>query len=189
MHAADNLFGKKASGSPFSIYVPGCFVSENGESEKMRNWQYAVSVGDTLTDGWNINAFEANRYHLRAYGPNGFYREFKGDKDDPSITIRGLYERSSNHNLQELTGNLSLSFDIADAKQLVVEITDSGYNTNTFKQKISSAQNVIAIKLEKSFGWYDFKIKIDGFPNFERHYAGRVETGRIGYTDPIIGRV
>jgi phospholipase C len=41
--------------------------------------------------------------------------------------------------------------------------------------------------LEDSFSWYDITIKVKGHPDFEKRYAGRVETGKHGKTDPLMG--
>jgi phospholipase C len=43
--------------------------------------------------------------------------------------------------------------------------------------------------LSKSFGWYDFSLKIKGNELFEKRYAGHVETGKPAKTDPFMGRV
>jgi len=49
--------------------------------------------------------------------------------------------------------------------------------------------NVVVLDLAKSFGWYDFSVKVRGFDHFEKRYAGRVETGRSSYSDPFMGGV
>ena len=46
---------------------------------------YAVAAGSHLEDSWALGDFENGVYHLRVYGPNGFYREFIGTADDPPI--------------------------------------------------------------------------------------------------------
>ena len=43
---------------------------------------YAVRAGDTLKDEWDLSS-DLGIYHLRVYGPNGFFREFTGDNTDP----------------------------------------------------------------------------------------------------------
>jgi phospholipase C len=55
--------------------------------EPVRTWHYAVSAGDALTDEWPLEAFEDGNYHLRVYGPNGFFGEFIGSPNDPQIKI------------------------------------------------------------------------------------------------------
>jgi phospholipase C len=41
----------------------------------------------------------------------------------------------------------------------------------------------------KSFGWYDFSMKMKDNSSFERRYAGRVETGIASKTDPLMGKI
>jgi len=45
------------------------------------------------------------------------------------------------------------------------------------------------LNLGKSSGWYDFTVKVSGADNFEKRFAGRVETGKESITDPYMGRV
>ena len=45
------------------------------------------------------------------------------------------------------------------------------------------------LNLRDSHGWYDFSIKVAGYDDFEKRYAGRVETGKEGFSDPFMGRV
>jgi phospholipase C len=46
----------------------------------------------------------------------------------------------------------------------------------------------IHIDLSKQFGWYDFTVTVEGSKTFERRYAGRVDTGESGFSDPFMGR-
>jgi phospholipase C len=48
-----------------------------------------------LRDVWQIADFEKEQYHLRVYGPNGFYREFIGNNQDPELTVQCGYERDN----------------------------------------------------------------------------------------------
>ncbi len=47
----------------------------------------------------------------------------------------------------------------------------------------------IVVDLVKSLGWYDFSLKVSGTDSFEKRFAGRVETGKPGYSDPHMGMV
>ena len=42
------------------------------------------------------------------------------------------------------------------------------------------------IPLKKSFQWYDVHLKVRGNETFAKRYAGRVETGAGGKTDPLL---
>ena len=77
---ANNKFFKDAAvGSPFIVhahnYLNNDFIEKN----------YALIAGDELKDAWNISDFKNNNYNLHVYGPNGFFRTFKGDDNDPEI--------------------------------------------------------------------------------------------------------
>lgn len=107
MQAANEIFGNSAAGSPFIIYSPGEHRSAGKPDEfvHMRNWTYAVKPGDTLTDEWFTNDFKNNGYHLEMYGPNGFYRVFRGTVADPLVDTTFEYERNKLHK-KTLTGNV-----------------------------------------------------------------------------------
>ena len=47
----------------------------------------------------------------------------------------------------------------------------------------------IALDLSRSYGWYDFSVRLEGFNRFERRYAGHVETGVPSFSDPHMGGV
>jgi phospholipase C len=47
----------------------------------------------------------------------------------------------------------------------------------------------VPLDQSKTFGWYDVSIRIKGNNTLERRYAGKVETGKETFTDPMMGRV
>jgi phospholipase C len=36
-------------------------------------------------------------------------------------------------------------------------------------------------------GWYDFSVTVNGHEGLERRYAGRIESGEDGISDPAMG--
>lgn len=189
--AANRVFGKVAAGSPFTIYAADKYLSAKDKHafEPGRVWSYAVKAGDSLTGEWPLSEFESHQYHLRVCGPNGFLREFRGDVKDPKMEIYCEYEPGK-INPKSLTGNVRLRFLNLDLQQ-TIEVLDNSYKGKTIIKTIakSNAGDRIILNLEKSFGWYDFTIKVKGNMVFERRFAGRVETGRSGFSDPVIGRM
>jgi phospholipase C len=181
MKAGNDLFAGSSAGSPFSVCAPGKY-----KNEEVRTWTYAVAAGDELKDKWSVNDFENGHYLLRVYGPNGFFREFRGNKNDASIDVKATYEQSNG----KPTGNIVLQIvNKADRPQSIV-ITDNSYKAGTKEQSIDAATSKeITLDTGKSFGWYDISIKLNGNLSFARRYAGRVETGAAGKTDPLMGRV
>ena len=188
--ASNEIFGNHSAGSPFNVYSILPYQSEQQANtyEPFRVWHYAVSAGDTLKDQWPINAFKDNAYHLRVNGPNGFFREFKGDDTDPNIIVHCDYERSKD----TLTGHLLIHLQNLDAKQEYnLEIIDNAYRKNWSQSVVlkPDASESMVIKLDKSFGWYDISVQVRNFQKFEKQYAGRVETGKEGFSDPLMGRI
>jgi phospholipase C len=185
--AGKDVFGVASAGSPFQVYVPAKYLQED-----MRVWSYAVAAGDQLKDSWPLADFENGNYHLRVYGPNGFFSEFTGNQHDPAIKVGCSYEIDLNEHRP--SGNISIFLGNEGNQLLDVVIEDKAYktgiHTKTLTPPISEhATEVITFDLSKSYGWYDFSIKVKGSPLFEKRFAGRVETGMPGKTDPAMGRV
>jgi len=190
--AADEVFGKTAVGSPFNVYAPGKYLQEkDGEQilDDVRTWAYTAIAGDTLTDAWPLNEFENSDYHLRVYGPNGFFREFKGNAADPDIDVTCGYQRSLTDS-KKLSGNIELKLHNLSISNHIIEITDHAYKTNNHKKALTAgSKSTIALGLINSYGWYDFRVRVTGSNGFEKRYAGRVETGKPSYSDPQMGNV
>ena len=89
-----------------------------------------------------------------------------------------------------LTGNVEVRIINHQQQPFHVEIIDNSYQTNSQSRtrKPAAAANFV-LNLEKSFGLYDFSIKTNGHDTFEKRYAGRVETGKSSFSDPLMGRV
>ncbi|HEY4063936.1 MAG TPA: phospholipase C, phosphocholine-specific [Puia sp.] len=191
LHNNNEFFGDKTAGAPFNVYAPGKYAHRDqpGFFETLRTWSYGVKPGDTLTDTWPLKEFGDQHYHLRVYGPNGFFREFNGNATDPAVDIRPVYQRSSTGS-HPLTGNIELHLTNNAKQPFAVTIRDLSYQTNNRSHSLpAGGSSIVVLPLEKSHSWYDFLVEIDGHPAFKKRYAGRVETGRPGISDPHMGRI
>jgi len=190
--AANEVFGKLAAGSPFNVYAPGKYLQEKDKQQVMdsvRTWAYTAIPGDTVTDAWPLNEFDGNNYHLRVYGPNGFFREFKGNAADPEIEITCEYQRNIADS-KKLSGNIELTLHNLSKSGLTVEITDHAYKANDNKKVLASGgKSNLILNLANSYGWYDFSVEVSGSQVFEKRYAGRVENGSPSFSDPKMGDV
>ena len=187
MAAGKNLFGEKSAGSPFFIYAPGNVrVAGGTQVEAGRAWNYAVAAGDKISDAWPLADFENDIYHLRVHGPNGFLREFRGATNDPLLEVT----------LRPATTTNSASLHLANRdpqRPLTVLINDLAYGEK--RREVSLAPGgggnstaEVTLDLSRSFGWHDLQIRVEKAPDFERRYAGRMETGRDSFSDPFMGR-
>jgi phospholipase C len=190
--AGNNVFGARAAGAPFNVYAPGKYLQQTGNEpaafDNVRTWAYGLTAGDKLTAQWPLHEFEGGSYHLRVYGPNGFFREFKGNAADPAAQIKLKYATAVNG--KQLSGNAELMVENPGKQSLSIEITDNAYKSNNHTLVIPAGGKASRLlTLEKSFGWYDVSVKVKGSDQFEQRFAGRVETGRSSFSDPLMGRV
>ncbi|WP_233164259.1 phosphocholine-specific phospholipase C [Snuella sedimenti] len=190
--ASNAVFGDKTSGAPFNVYAPGNYLQEDASGKKdflpVKTWPFAVEAGEQVTDAWALDHFEDGNYHLRAYGPNGFYREYKGNIADPELTIVCHYEKSGRF-LKKLSGNIELEIINGSGKEHTVEIMDHAYSLSKTNHVVANESKRIVLKSSESYGWYDFSVKVKDVKTFERRFSGRVETGKHSKTDPFMGRV
>ena len=122
--ARNEIFGTTSAGSPFIVYAPGKYLQES-----TREWTYAAAAGSSIKDSWLIDHFENNIYHLLVYGPNGFFREFKGNAGDPPIDILFGYE-SDPGNSKKYSGNIEIKLtNLNPVNKYIVDITDNAYKT------------------------------------------------------------
>ncbi|ETN95721.1 phosphocholine-specific phospholipase C [Zhouia amylolytica] len=193
MEASNEYFGERAVGAPFNVYAPGKYLQKNKNGldtfQDVKTWAFAVKSGDEITNSWPVDHFENKQYHLRVYGPNGFYREFLGNLNDPEIQLNCTYEYKGRL-LSKLTGNVTLKIANFSKEKKKITIKDNAYKNRT--KSISVAANkeeLITLEAAKSFGWYDYSVQVDGFDDYGVRYAGRVETGKSSKTDPFMGRI
>ncbi|WP_353721181.1 phosphocholine-specific phospholipase C [Dyadobacter sp. 676] len=177
----NRLFGDKSSGMPFRVYAMKPY-----RNETLRSWDYSVAAGDSLTDEWELAAFENNTYHLRVYGPNGFFREFKGSGANPELKVGCEYEIKSS----APTGNVIVTIENLDSRAHDVMIGDNSYKTGVKNKTFAVGSKAsLVLDLSKSFQWYDFSVKVKGYEGYEERFAGHVETGAVTKTDPLMGGV
>ena len=174
LEARNETFGEASAGAPFHVYTPGKF---RGRIE-LRTRAYAVSAGQRLTDTWEIAGFEGGKYHLRVSGPNGFFREFAGTENDPPIDIRCQYLR---------TGDVELHVSSRMQAPCNLNVTDLAYKSGNHPMLLAAgASRSLILRLGRSHQWYDFNVTVAGESHYLRRYAGRVETGKSGFSDPAM---
>lgn len=182
--ASKTLFKEKAAGSPFLLYSYHPYENTGGKKIMNRNWSFAVAAGEQLQYDIALDGLEAGRYHFALLGPNGFYRELKGNSKEDWLHIECRYAPGLYKGMRQL--QLLVTNKSAQAKQIVIK--DNCYGQKDIVKTIAAnAEASVLLNLEKSYGWYDFTILVKGAPLFERKYAGRVENGKSTISDPAMG--
>lgn len=179
--AGNQNFGGKSRGMPFRVYAMTPF-----QNEVLRSWDYSVAAGDQLTDEWRLADFENNTYHLRVYGPNGFYREFRGNTLNPKLSVTCNYEVRASRP----TGNVVVTIENLDSKAHHVSIQDNSYKGAGKNKTITKGEKTsVVLELDKSLHWYDFSVHVKDFSGYEERFAGHVETDKPTKTDPLMGGI
>lgn len=148
--------------------------------------RYTVEAGKSLADTWNVSS-DRGRYDLCVYGPNGFFRALREEGNSAANTvtpeIRLDYDREH--------GALLASFSNAGARACVITVSDLAYRSGGPGRVEVPAGKTIRHRwsLQGSANWYDFSVTVEALKGYERRFAGRIETGRHGLSDPAMGTV
>ncbi len=178
--AGKKIFKGKAAGAPFTVYAANAY-GQDGKWEKGKNWNFAVAAGENLVYDFDLSQFEDQQYHLALHGPNGFFREFTGDKNDPELLVSLSCQTSNRNKYAQLT--LDIKNETSSVQNIL--ITDNAYGQNNIhKRLLPNSQEQISLSLEKTTGWYDFTLTIDKVKNCQKRYAGRAENGHETTSDP-----
>lgn len=150
-------------------------VSYAADSSPGKIWNFAVREGEPVTYSWSLDRFNGDLYHIEVYGPNGFYRSFKGSKayKGSKLVVRQL----------ETSTNLSI---VTKDNHSAIKLRDLSYNPG---ERVFRAHSFhYTMDTAPSFGWYDVCLTDQADPHFNYQYAGHLETGRKSVTDPLMGQ-
>jgi phospholipase C len=136
--------------------------------------RYTVGAGERLVGRWRGEG----AYDVWVLGPNGFLRHFTGQ-------LGATTEVSASYEL--VGGNLLLWVHNPSATAVTVEVVRNAYRERGVDQQRvpAGARVLLPFGLRESGHWYDLTVR--GGEGFTRRFAGRVETGRHGISDPALG--
>jgi phospholipase C len=140
--------------------------------------RYTVEAKKALTDQWDLTS-DAGEYHFEVYAPNGYFRSYAGKASAPQPETKIRYDRKGGIELEVTNagrGNVAV---------LVESRAYSGYEPVAMKLN-GGGKSKKKWQLTGSANWYDFTVKLEGNPGYERRFAGRVETGKPGVSDPAM---
>ncbi|MDF3142957.1 MULTISPECIES: phospholipase C, phosphocholine-specific [unclassified Streptomyces] len=138
-------------------------------------WTYTTEAGKSIADTWNA-AYSNGSYDLTVHGPAGFVRYFKGSNKaaGPEVTARHTGD------------DVELTFTNKGTATVGLKVTD-GYGGRPTTVTVRPGATVRrTVDLAVSRRWYDLTVTCDGDPAFLRRFAGHVENGRPGVSDPAI---
>ncbi|MBY8879364.1 phosphocholine-specific phospholipase C [Actinacidiphila acidipaludis] len=139
-------------------------------------WTYTTEAGKKISGSWDTAA-TGGAYELTVHGPNGFLRSFAGSvaKNGPEVTAR-----------HEASGRIELTLanaGHADVRLTVRNAYDGSKETFTVR---AGRRGTHTLDLGHSGRWYDLTVTSDHDAAFLRRFAGHVENGRPGVSDPAL---
>ncbi|MEV0007174.1 phosphocholine-specific phospholipase C [Streptomyces sp. NPDC047973] len=142
--------------------------------------RYTVEPGKQLTDVWTPTDADSGAYDLEVHGPGGFFRSFTGSTDapiTPSLELR--YDRAAK--------SVVLTVRNPGARGIMLRVEPHAYRFAGPRAVHVGPRREVHKRwpLWTSGDWYDFTVTTDGTPS-EHRFAGRLETGRDGISDPAM---
>ena len=149
--------------------------------------RYMVEPGQILDDVWDAQADNLGHYDLWVLGPNGFHRHFRGD-----VSVLGQPEqaRPEIRVCYEITqGDVYLELMNGGQSDCIFTIQSMAYREDgPWEITVQAGQQAKqSWSLSSSGHWYDFVVRSSSDPSYYRRFAGRVETGAHGVSDPALG--
>jgi phospholipase C len=141
-------------------------------------WTYTAEAGKTISDTWNA-AYSKGSYDLSVFGPNGFLVTFRGTAATvgPEVTVR--HDAGNGGQLVLTATNAATS-----ACRLTVA---NAYGAQSSSFTVPAGGKVVrTVDVRGGKHWYDLKVTSATDSTFLRRFAGHVETGRPGVSDPAL---
>ncbi|TDD60382.1 phospholipase C, phosphocholine-specific [Kribbella antibiotica] len=136
-------------------------------------WTYTTSASKTISDSWNATSY-GGVYNLTVHSANGYLRTFNGK---PATGLEVTARDTSSGDVK-----LILTTDIARA----VTITSTyGGRPKTLNLKPGKTTHLVTTTRR----WYDVSVTTATDKSYLRRFAGHVETGQPGLSDPAIRTV
>ncbi|MGJ7552885.1 phosphocholine-specific phospholipase C [Variovorax sp. RB3P1] len=144
--------------------------------------RYTVEAGKQLSDDWNTGATDSGKYELWVYSSNGFVRSFKGDA---LAADAAAFKPEAQVCYEPATGQVYLKVHNTGTAAGTVTVKANAYRTDgPWSLDVAAGDTgTLHWNLDASGHWYDFTVT---GANFERRFAGRVETGKPGVSDPAM---
>lgn len=150
----------KENGVPLLMYDRTQFNSNN------YHFSYALYSKQELS-----HPVHSEAYDYEIFGPNGFFRKFKGNNiSELEVILVNMTSKNQVELIMRTHKKKNISLHLEDL-----------YGKTKKTISVQKPEEKIMIDLDKNKGWYDLKLT---FNDCLWHFAGRVETGKVSVSDP-----
>jgi phospholipase C len=166
----------------------GAVITAHDNLDLQEPWHYTIGAGDRIVnEQWrDDDDAPIDAYDLTLRGPNGFWQRYAGSlaADAPRAEVLLVAHPD--------TGSAEVVLRNEGPEPLVFNIAlDEHYPTNGSRSRTVRLKPGTEVRepwsLSQSDHWFDLSVTLVGVPKFVRRFAGKVETGKPGRTDPGIG--
>ena len=139
--------------------------------------RYALASQETMEDDWSVSTSAG--YDVWLIGPNGYHRSFTGAGDEESkARVSVCYDLTQPALLLTLTNLMD--------EPLTLTLDNSVYLGGVMTLELTPNQVLDQrVELAGQGNWYDVTVRYG--ERWQRRYAGRIETGQHGVSDPMMG--
>ncbi|MFJ7077198.1 phosphocholine-specific phospholipase C [Streptomyces sp. NPDC098781] len=138
-------------------------------------WMYTTEAGKGIADTWN-SVYSGGSYDLTVHGPAGFVRYFKGSNKAAGAEVTARHRGD----------DIELTFSNRTTANIRLKVANGYGGRPTTVTVRAGATERRTFDLATSRRWYDLTVTSETDPAFLRRFAGRVETGQPGVSDPAI---
>jgi phospholipase C len=148
--------------------------------------RYTIEAGKSLTDQISVDA-DGGSYDLHVLAPGGFVRRFAG-----TVPLDGERYALPEVKLLALAAEGCIEVHAWNDGQdtCVIKASPNAYRSDRpFSLELHAGQvpRTVHWSLRRSGYWYDFTIVCPMLAGWQRRFAGRLENGQAGVTDPALG--
>jgi phospholipase C len=140
---------------------------------------YTVESGKQLAESWDFTS----GYDLSVHGPNGFFRRFKGSAGGRGAGLAVQARYGSRRDDDEI----EMQLENRGSALVHVTVSDRYSSRRTALTLAPGGAKAVQLSLERTRGWYDLVVTVQGDPEFAYRYAGHLETGEPSISDPGMG--
>jgi phospholipase C len=167
----------------------GAVLTVRDNLDRQAPWHCTLGAGARhASTAWDDEGDAAEPYDLTLTGPDGYHRRYAGARGAGATQAEILLAARPQRGAVELT--LVNPDPVARTFAIAVDPAYPVAGPRMVRHVVPAGGRCVLLRdLTPSDNWYDLRVRIDGDPDYLRHYAGKVETGRAGRTDPGIGAI
>jgi len=150
-------------------------------------WHYTIGAGHRHGgEQWHDERAPREVYDLTLTGPNGLFRRYAGSLAPSAPRVEAVLVPRPADNAVEL-----LLTNAGDGCRVFEIVLDAAYATEGARTRRHEVAPGATVRdrwlLGPSDNWYDLAVRLSGDALYLRRFAGYVENGAPGRTDPAIG--